>query len=306
MSNMIDHIIDRRVLKRRLLRWQIIAIVAVLGVLGVLFAKGETLSVPAQAHVAVLDVVDVIVDDTERSDALHNILDDDNAEALIVRINSPGGTFVGGENLYRDLRAVSDEKPVVAVIGDLGTSAAYMAALGTDRIYVRQGSLTGSIGVILQTANIEGLLDKIGIQPETVKSGELKAQPNPVETFTPESREMIEAVIGDMYDIFLGIVAERRDSTKEAMQVYADGRVFTGRQALEVGLVDAFGGMNEARSWLNSEADVSIDLPAVNITPRAREERLLDLFSGMFGKTLFSERLNLDGFLALWHPQLSL
>ena len=304
MAADIDRIIDRRRLKRSLNVWRIIGIFAVAS-FAILFVNRADI-LPKKPHVAVLDIADVILDDPARNDILRDIIEDDEALALIVRINSPGGTFVGGENLYEGLRAVSAEKPVVAVIGNMGTSAAYMAALGTEHIFVREGSLTGSIGVILQTANILELLDKIGIVPVTLKSSEMKAQPNPVEEFTPESREMIAGVIADMYDIFLGIVAERRGVSKDAMRIHADGRVFTGRQALAAGLVDEIGGMREARIWLNAEAEISEKLPIINVTPGIKDSALLDMISGAIGKTLFSERLNLDGVLALWHPQLNM
>ncbi len=304
MAADIDRIIDRRRLKRSLNIWRIIGVVAVAACVALFLNRAELL--PGKPHVAVLDLADIILDDPDRNDLLRKISEDDDAKALIVRINSPGGTFVGGENLYEGLRTVSAEKPVVAVIGNMGTSAAYLAAVGTERIFVREGSLTGSIGVILQTANVLGLLEKIGIKPETIKSGELKAQPNPVEEFTPQSREMINGVIADMYDIFLGIVAERRGVTKDAMRVHADGRVFSGRQALAVGLVDAIGGMTEARDWLNNEANVNSEIPIVNVTRGVESSPLLDLVSGAVGKTLFSERLNLDGVLALWHPNLNM
>ncbi|MBT3556237.1 MAG: signal peptide peptidase SppA [Rhodospirillales bacterium] len=308
MAADIDRIIDRRRLKRSLNVWRVIGIFAAAASIA-LIVKGSGIApdlVPEKPHIAVLDITDVILDDPDRNDLLRDILDDDDARALIVRINSPGGTFVGGENLYEGLRSVSAIKPVVAVIGNMGTSAAYMAALGSRHIFVREGSLTGSIGVILQSANIMKLLDKIGIEPVTVKSAAMKAQPNPVEEFTPESRLMIAGVIDDMYDIFLGIVAERRGMTKDAMRVHADGRVFTGRQALVAGLVDSIGGMTEAREWLDTEAEISKELPIINVTPGIEESPIFDLISGSLGKTLFSERLNLDGVLALWHPQLNM
>lgn len=303
MAFEIDHIIDRRRLKRSLNIWRIVGVLAIVGI--IVIAVGRTDTLPGRPYVALLDVAEIIFDDPIRSDILDDIGDDQDVAALIIRINSPGGTFVGGENLFEDIRTISANKPVVAVIGNTGTSAAYMAALGADRIFAREGSLTGSIGVILQTANILELLDKIGVSPETLKSGELKAQPNLLEEFTPGSRAVIEGVITDMYDIFLGIVAERRGVTKDAIRVHADGRVFTGRQALAAGLVDEIGGLNEARTWLASSAEVPADLPLINVTPGVEENQVLGLLSGLVGKTLFSERLNLDGFLALWHPELN-
>lgn len=181
-----------------------------------------------------------------------------------------------------------------------------MTAIGTQRIFVREGTITGSIGVIMQTADVTGLLDKLGVKPETVKSDPLKAQPNPAEPFSDEARAMVQGVIGDLHDIFVGLVAERRSMTLEDTRKLADGQIFTGRQALNAGLVDAIGGERDARQWLAEQAGVDLDLPLNDVTPRDEIEEWHEVFSSMFGKVLFSERLRLDGILALWHPQLTL
>ncbi|MGZ9018364.1 MAG: signal peptide peptidase SppA, partial [Allosphingosinicella sp.] len=194
-------------MKRRLGAWRLVtlAVVVALVVLAL-----ERVGVLGRDYVARLDIEGVITEDFERDEALEKITADRRAKALIVRINSPGGTVVGGEALYRRLRLVSEVKPVVAVMGEIATSAGYLIALGSDHIIGRQGTITGSIGVILQTANISGLLDTLGIKTEAIRSAPLKARPSPLEEMSPEVRQAVEGVVQDMYAMFVGIVQERR------------------------------------------------------------------------------------------------
>lgn len=299
-----DRILDRRRLKRGLTFWRVVAILAI--VAAVLAGVARFDDLVGRDYVARLSVGGIILDDPDLTNLIDEVAADADARALIVSIDSPGGTFVGGEGLYHALRRAAEAMPVVAVIGDTGTSGAYLTALGADRIVASRGSITGSIGVILQTADVTGLLDKIGIKPETVKSGPLKAQPNPLEPFSDEARANIEGVIADLHDAFVGFVAERRGLSPARARALADGRVFTGRQALESGLVDALGGEREARRWLADARDVPESLPARDVEPPDETLPWDALFGKAAQKILFSERLKLDGFLALWHPQLML
>ncbi|MBL8666508.1 MAG: signal peptide peptidase SppA [Rhodospirillales bacterium] len=300
MSIDADWLVDRRRLKRRLTWWQLAAVAAIL--LAVLAALGRFGAFFERAHVARIDVDGIIVADGERDRALADLIDDTAVKAVLVRIDSPGGTVVGGETLYRRLRQIAAHKPVVAVMGELATSAAYMTAIGADWIVAREGTLTGSIGVILQSADVTGLLDKIGVKPETVKSSPLKAQPNPLEPFTPEARVATERVVLDVYTMFVEMVQERRKLTSEQLAAVTDGGVFTGRQARASGLVDALGGEDEARSWLETSRGVPAALPARDVELRDTEEQLIDLLGSRVKKALFSERLSLDGLISVWHP----
>lgn len=253
-------------------------------------------------YVARVDIHGVITSDLKRDEAIAAVAKDRRIKALIVTIDSPGGTVVGGESLFSQLRAVAQQKPVVAVMADVATSAAYMAALGTDRIIAREGTVTGSVGVILQTADVTGLLDRIGVKPETIKSSSLKAQPNPLEAFTPEAREATRKVVLDIYDSFVSLVRERRKLTEEQVAVIADGRIFTGRQALANGLIDQLGGEAEARTWLEAAKGVSADLPARSIEIDREGDPLSALVGMAIEKVLTSETLRLDGVVSLWHP----
>lgn len=293
-----DLLIDRQRLKRQLTFWRIAAVVLVLAA-ALAIIGGHW---PVGAHVAQIEIDGVIASDRDRDAALKKVADDAQAKALVVFIDSPGGTVVGGETLYSDLRAIAEHKPVVAVMGNVATSAAYMTALGSDRIFAREGTVTGSIGVILQTADLTGLLERVGIKPETIKSSPLKAQPNPFETFTPEAREATRKVVLDLYESFVGLVQERRGMTRDQVTRIADGRIFSGRQALANGLVDEVGGLDEARAWLKSTHNIDPGLPMRTVETETTEDRLVGVFGQMARNLLLYERLNLDGLTALWHP----
>lgn len=300
MSLEADQIVDRRRLKRTLTFWRILAVVAL--VAAALAVAGRVQGLKRGNHVARLVVEGLIFDDRARDQALLDLAADSDAKALIVSIDSPGGTIVGGEALYYSLRNVADSKPVVAVMGSTATSAGYMTALGADHIVARSGTVTGSIGVLIQTADITGLLDKLGIKPETIKSRPLKAQPNPLEPLSEEAREATRAVVLDLFEMFVEMVAERRDMPRDKVLALADGRVFSGRQALSNGLVDALGGESKARQWLAETHEIPESLPVRNIEVVHEDGVWRDFIGGLLGKTLFSERLRLDGVISLWHP----
>ena len=302
MSLDADYVVERRRLKRRLTFWRVLGVVAL--VAAIVAAAGRFDLRRQQDHVAQISIGGLILDDPDRDEALKEVADDDKAKALLVKINSPGGTYVGGEALYESLRRVGEKKPVVALMGTTATSAGYMTALGSDHIIARSSTLTGSIGVILQTADVTGLLDKIGIKSVVVKSGPLKAQPNPLEKFSPAARKATEAIIADYFDMFVTLVAERRPLSREQVLKLADGRVFSGRQAKKAGLVDALGAEPEARKWLSETHEIADSLPVEEVKIEHDDEPWRDLFDSMIGKVMFSERLSLDGVIALWHPDL--
>ncbi len=301
MSLDADGLLDRRRLKRRIAFWRTLAIIASVAVVAVVVDRFG--GIGDRDRVARLNVIGVIVEDRDRDEALAEVAKDDRAKALIVRIDSPGGTTAGGEALYDALRQVAEEKPVVAVLGTLGASGGYMAAVAADHIIARETTITGSIGVLLQTAEITGLLEKLGISAEAIKSSPLKAAPSPFEELTEEARAATQAVVDATHQWFVGLVAERRDLALEVAASLADGRVYTGRQALENDLIDALGGEREAREWLEEVHEISSDLPVVDLEFDDEREVIKDLFSILAGKTFLSERLILDGLVSVWHPE---
>ncbi len=297
-----DLLFDRRRLARKLTLWRLAAIG--LGVAAVLVAIGRFAGGFERDYVARLVVDGVIVEDRVRDEALADAAKDDRIAALLVVINSPGGSVVGGEDLYRRLLMVAEKKPVVAVMGTVAASAAYMTAIAADRIFAREGTITGSIGVLLQTTEISGLLAKLGIAAESIKSAPLKAQPSLFEPMTEEARAATRSLIMDTYDMFVGMVAERRRLSLAATQALADGRVFTGRQAAGNGLIDELGDERAARAWLATARAIDEALPT---RPLPLPDDVLPwprLATALFGKTFLSEALILDGLVSVWHPEM--
>ncbi len=297
-----DILTDRRRLKRRLLLWRTLAIVAVMALAAA--ALGRFGGFGESDYIARLSVTGVIVDDQRRHRLLARIADDGNAKALIVRIDSPGGTVVGGEALHASIRAVAEKKPVVALMGQVATSAGYMVAIAADRIFAHKGTITGSIGVILQTTELTGLLDKLGIVTEAIKSGPLKAAPSPFEPMTPEVRRVTQALVTDIHRIFVSLVAERRALGLEDLRPLVDGRVFTGAAAVRNRLIDAIGGEAEAKTWLNQERNIDLGLRVRDVKPAGKIDQWFDFLDALDRKTMFSERLTLDGLVSVWHPAL--
>lgn len=296
-----DALVDRRRLKRRLVVWRL-ATVAAFFLLALVVAYQSGALIP-RAYVAKIDISGIILDRQSRLEALSNAATDPNVRALIVQIDSPGGTVVAGEALYLAVREVAEAKPVIAVIGSVGASAGYLVAIAADHILARESSITGSIGVLIQTTDITQLLDNLGISAEAIKSSPLKAAPSPLEPVTPEARAATQAVVDDIYRWFVDLVAERRElSPVDALQL-ADGRIFTGRQAVTNTLIDGIGGIDQARDWLRDTYGISLDLPTVEIDPN-RGYFGGENFLGLARKTLFSETLRLDGLVAVWQPEL--
>ncbi len=232
-----DLLLDRRRLKRRLVFWRSFAVLAVVAaVLAVVHARGLPFG---RSHLARLTVSGVITDDRKLNDAIERLANDKSVKALIVSINSPGGSVAGGESLHDAIASVAAKKPVVAVMGATAASAGYMIAVPAARIFAREGTLTGSIGVLLETGEVSGLLKMLGIQAEAITSGPLKDQPSFTRPLTPEGRDVLHGIVMDMYDQFVGMVASGRHMDADRVRELADGRAYTGRQALRLGLVSA-------------------------------------------------------------------
>ncbi len=303
MSLETDLLIDRRRLKRGLALWRIVAVVAVLGAIAVTLRDTGPARTLLGGHVARLSVTGLITENRERDQALLALAKDDRARALIVAIDSPGGTVSGGEALYRALSEVAKVKPVVAVMGGTAASAGYMVALPAERIFAREATVTGSIGVIMQTTEFSGLLERLGIRAEAITGGRLKDQPSPFRPLTEEGRAALAAVVQDLHAQFIRMVSTGRNLPETEVRTLADGRVLTGRQAIGARLVDAIGGEAEARAWLAAEKGVPESLPMRDLTDTGERLWLSRLLRDA-RKAVSDERLSLDGLFALWHPSL--
>jgi protease IV len=300
-----DAIIDRRRLRRNLSLWRIAAIAGLAGALAIIAADfgGAPFG---RDHVSSLEILGVIVGDEERDQAILELAENNHAKALIVTIDSPGGTTSGSESLYLALREVAKKKPVVAVMGTVAASGGYITAIGADHIIARGNTITGSIGVLMQNTEISKLMEKVGVGIELITSGPLKGKPSPFEPMDEQGRAAVRTLIDDSYIWFVGLVAERRNLSPERAKELADGRVFSGRMALEAKLIDQVGGMPEARQWLQKEKGISGKLPLEPLTYGDEDSLPQRLISNMvFGwaeKSLDLKRLTLDGLVSLWHP----
>jgi protease IV len=298
-----DYLVDRRRLKRRLAIWRTVAVVAIVAAIAAAYGRlGDT--VVGGDFIARLSIDGIIVQDDQRLQAIRDLADNDSVKAVILRIDSPGGTVVGGETLYRAVLELGKEKPVVAVMDGVAASAAYMTAIAADRLFAREGTLTGSIGVILQTTEVTRLLEMIGVSARSFKSGTLKAVPSPVERITPEIEAATQSLIDEMYKMFRDMVLERRNMKPADASRFSDGRIFTGRQALKNGLIDQIGGEQAAIAWLESEKGIPADISVRKVKLNRDVDKLFDRLDSLARKTILSERLTLDGLISVWHPQL--
>ena len=303
-----DALMAIRRLRRHLTVWRLLAVIGfTLAILLLIGERNGFGGLNSDDHVARVSVDGVILADPEMIDLLDQIAEDPTAKALIVDITSPGGTFDGGEAMYGALRRVANKKPVVAVMGGIATSGAYMTAIGADRIFASYGTITASIGVIMQSADVTDLLDKVGIKPETIKSGALKATPNPAEKLLPDARQQLQEVVNELHMRFAQMVADRRGMSLDAvLQRTGDGRIMTGARALEANLIDEIGGYTDARAWLATAREVSADLPVLDWQLDDPlhwwRDGMQSALSSIFGISLWTERLRLDGVLALWQP----
>jgi protease-4 len=296
-----DLFLDRRRLKRGLVTWRVIAILAAVLAAVALFGR-VTAPWTGNRYVAMLHVDGIITDDDKEIEAVSGLATNRRVAALMVMIDSPGGSVAGGESLHDAIAKVTARKPVVTVMGGIAASAGYMIAVPAARIFARNSTITGSIGVIMEAPEFGGLLNKLGIDVQTLVSGPLKGQPSLSAPMTEQGHQALQALLMDLYDQFVGIVAEGRHMSPDAVRALADGRAFTGRQALPLHLVDQIGGVDDARAWLASARGVPASLPTKDVRWGPRDISFLGIKLGSFANLLFSQTLMLDGAVALWQP----
>lgn len=316
-----DAIVDRRRMRRKLTFWRVGAVVvaiAAIAVVALVTLPASVWTETGSGYIARIKITGLIRGNDDRTEALEK-LGKSSAKAVIVHLDSPGGTTAGSEQLYDSLRRLQAKKPMVVVVDGLAASGAYIAALSSDHIIALDTSLVGSIGVLFQYPNFTELLKTVGVNVESIKSSPLKAAPSGFEPTSPEARAAIAAIVADSYAWFKGLVKDRRKLDDAELARVSDGRVFTGRQALGLKLVDAIGNEKTALTWFEREKKIPADTPVrdVSLTPRFGELSFLHVAVWTFdavGLSAFArriegsgavqavERLNLDGLLALWHP----
>ena len=222
-------------------------------------------------RVAIIDVKGVIEDSGEIVRQLNKYEDDSSVKALVLRIDSPGGGVAASQEIYEGVLRFKDSgKAVIASMGAMAASGGYYIACAADTVLANPGSLTGSIGVIFSFPTFEQLMKTIGIELEVFKAGELKDLGNYSREVTPEERKMVQAAIDDTYDQFINVVSETRNLDLDEVRRVADGSIFTGRQALELGLIDGLGTLDDAISMAGEMADLGDDPRTVKESVRRR------------------------------------
>ena len=311
----VEPVLDRRQLRRKLTRWRLAAIgFAIIALLaGAARFTGDAGHLTP--HIARLEIKGLITGDRSTL-KLINSIEESNAAAVIVQIDSPGGTVTGSEHIYDELRRLAEKKPVVALVDTMAASGGYIVALGADHIVADGNSLVGSIGVLFEFPNVAKLLDNVGVKVETIKSSPLKAAPNGMEPTSDAARAAIDALVVDSFNWFKSLVKDRRKLNDSELAVVSDGRVFTGRQGKDLKLIDEFGGEREAVRWLEKERGVTQGLPIKDWKKKSAGSGLT-LFSSTaslanaLGFEQFAAlatkieniqgQAALDGLLAIWH-----
>lgn len=313
-----EYQVERRKLGRKVSFWRATAfLIAVVAIVGAgFFAAGGPQLAHRTAHIAKINIAGVITGDDSTIKLIHDV-ENSSAKGALIVIDSPGGTVTGSEALYDALRKLAAKKPTVAVIDSMAASGGYIAAIGTDHLIARETSIVGSIGVLFQYPDIVRMLDMIGIKVESIKSSPLKAAPSPIESATPESRAAIAALVTANFEWFKALVKERRHMDDGRLAEVSDGRVFTGKQGVSLGLVDEVGSEDQAIAWLENERGLPKGLPVRDWKRGSLAERwgltenAAQLFKmaglGQLGAALdalgeVSRAHVLDGMLVLWHP----
>lgn len=324
MTISVDQIVDRRALRKRVTFWRVISLVLMVLAIGALVSATGIFDKFAEKnydHIARVKISGVITNDKPLLTLLKKLKEEDAVKAVILDISSPGGSTTGGEAVYEAVRDISKNKPVATSVGTLAASAGYMIASASDHIVARRSSIVGSIGVIFQYADASRLLDKIGVSMNEIKSAPLKAEPSPFHPASDEAKAMIDRLVQDSFNWFVSIVAQRRDMSDFQVRRLADGSIFTGRQGVENGLIDAIGDEETARKWLIENKEIGNELNIVTWSPIRPSEQLFQNPAGIskgilskiaeqFGlqfpsgatkaiKDVLPERLFLDGLISM-------
>lgn len=297
-----DALIERMKLKSQVRRWRVLFVLSLVVFLLLLAGPAGRFPVVQEAYVARVSIAGIIDEDLYRDQVIRDLAEDEQARAVIVYINSPGGTAAGGEALFESIRHLSSRKPTVAVMGNLATSAGYLAAIGANRIFAQHATITGSIGVIFQSPNVGKLAEKIGVELEVIKTDPLKGEPSFFAPISPEAREMVGKVMDDFHAVFIRHVSERRGMPLDKAKHLSNGRIFSGGEALELGLVDAVGTNFDAEEWLKKEYGLAPDMETIEVDLAEPQAPLEQVFSAWLGhhNLLIPNFFSVNGLLSRW------
>ena len=258
---------------------------------------------PPKNFIGKIHLEGLISDKNEFIEQLNKVIQNSNVKGLLIIVNSPGGTFVSSKEIHDVLEKISTEVPTSVYMREMGTSGAYLASLGAEKIFANQGTITGSIGVILQTAQLTSLMEKIGVKPIIIKSGELKATPNPLEKLDEEKINYLKKIIGQLQNEFIDLVEKKRNLNSTTLRKISSGRIFTSKQALDLNLIDFIGNEKDALDWIKKEGNLD---PKIDVIEIDRKNSLFDIMNTRFFKnSLKTFNLNTNnGILAIWTPGL--
>jgi protease-4 len=233
---------------------------------GVVFSLlGTTKSIVAGDKVALVRIEGPIFDSKHFVDEIQEYADDSSVRAIVLRVDSPGGAVAPSQEIHAEVKRVVADKKVVVSMGSVAASGGYYIAAPSTKIVANPGTITGSIGVIMEIPNLEGLMDKVGIKTTVIKSGKYKDMASALRELTPEERRLLQGVMDDVHEQFIQAVAEGRGMTFEDVAKLSDGRIFSGRQAKELGLVDELGSLEDA-------IDLTAKLAGIEGAPRIVEK----------------------------------
>jgi protease-4 len=222
----------------------VLAILLICEAIGLLFFVIGKISFPRK--VAVVEVVGTIMEPSSIIRELHTHWKDRRVAAIVMRISTAGGSIAAIQEIYREIERIRAEKKVVASLGNIGTSGGYYLAIAADEIFANPGTLVGNIGALINIQNFEELLQKVGVRYDVVKSGKYKDIGSPLRKMTQEEKVVLQKVIDDAHSQFLEAIVERRKLREEVIKAVSRGEIFTGRQALQLGLIDSLGNLDDA------------------------------------------------------------
>jgi protease IV len=313
-----EAVLDPRRLRWRLSVWRVLAVAAAALALGLLlYSSADRAGLFEQRQIARITIEGLITDDRDMLRLIKKVGDSKAVSGVILAVNSPGGTTVGGEALFEALRELAMKKPLVAQFGTVATSAAYIVGLATDQIVARGNTITGSVGVIFQWPEFSQLLEKLGIKVNEIKSGPLKANPSPFQPLDEPGKAAAEKMVAESQRWFVNLVRTRRNIDTGKVDGLEQGAVFSGRDALAHKLIDQIGGEPEVVKYLEEQRGVPKGLKIVDWkASRDSDWGLLSLATRALARAtgiaavdelarLVSDdrlaSLRLDGLLSIWH-----
>ena len=301
--------------RKKIFIWRIVSLALAISLLYIFFNNPST-NITLKPHIAHYNISGLLIDPDPILEDLEYLEHEDNIKAIIINVDSPGGTTVSAEEIYLKIRSISSTKPIIVVMKNIATSGAYLFSLGADRIFARENTITGSVGVLLQWARIDQGLEKLGVEVNEIKSGKLKAEPDFFGEADEKTRLLTQKIVDETFIWFLELIKKRRSITDYTVSQISDGRIFTGRQALNLNLIDEIGGNEEAKFWLIENKDINSELEILMYEQKKNANfielsvaKVMDYFNinSPYGGRLKTNLtlMSIDGLLSIWsHPSL--